>query len=73
MNKENCRECIFEENCSTRNKLECCEYYCSLNDDNDDMLIEYIESHRREFYAEWFRYVNNDNEEGNIFLRLQHN
>ena len=61
MNKQRCYDCLFADSCSFRNRLECCEYYCSTEDD-EEVLDTYIEARRREFYREWFAYTREDYE-----------
>lgn len=61
MNKQRCYDCLFADSCSYRNRLECCEYYCSTEDD-EEVLDTYIEARRREFHAEWFAYTREDYE-----------
>ena len=61
MNKQKCHDCLFEDNCSYHNRLECCEYYCSTEDD-DETLDTYIETRRMEFRKEWFAYTREDYE-----------
>lgn len=57
MNKLNCFNCVFGGLCGRQNLLECCEYYCPINEDSDEMIDEYIEERRRGFTKEWFQYV----------------
>lgn len=61
MNKQKCKNCLFEDNCPYRNRLECCEYYCSIEDD-EEILDTYIEDRRKEFHKEWFAYTRREYE-----------
>lgn len=51
-----CRGCYWENNC---NYSSPCSYYCPLEpDDGDEVIEEYIEHERDEYQKEWYEYIN---------------
>lgn len=57
MHKRNCITCVLSEMCSARNLRECVEYLAVHGEVDDDLMNEYIEEGRSQFYKEWTTYV----------------
>lgn len=57
-----CRQCAYAQDCDERSRIECYEYYCSLDEDTHGMLDWYIEARRKEFIKEWECYTQRDSE-----------
>lgn len=57
MKKRNCKNCLYDDICP---ESKVCQYYTPINDDGD--MDEYIESERRKFYKEWFRYTSENDD-----------
>lgn len=55
MNKRNCNNCLYGDECPSSSV---CEYYTPIEDDGS--VDKYIESERQRFHQEWFRYTSED-------------
>lgn len=60
MHKWNCMTCAANEMCSAKSLRECVEYLAQCGEVDDDMMNEYIEERRKEFFKEWNAYVDED-------------
>ena len=71
MNDKDCKNCLYDDIC--KSKTACKHYTPSDVEMSDAELDEYIESTRREFHNEWWKYIDEDAEQAFYFLEHQHN
>lgn len=57
MKRRSCKNCLYGDVCPPG---RVCEHYAPTEDGNS--VDEYIESERRMFYQEWFRYTSEDDD-----------
>lgn len=54
-----CHTCLFKGNCRSCRSWGCANY-TPLDEDSDEMMDQYIEERRLEFYDEWNSYMSED-------------
>lgn len=56
MNKR-CRSCYYFGMCTSSKR---CDDYTPIREEDEEMIDEFIEDERIEFYKEWFTYIEED-------------
>lgn len=64
MYKKDCKACLFEDKCRSETD---CKYYSPLDDYDDDLLEEYIDDMRAEYYTAWMEYVSENGDDSFLF------